>query len=130
MVQAAKVIANILNIKSKFTLLDLDRDELPSNFDTICLFSVIHHTKNLKENCLKISESCQRILIECRLHEKGKKPIKNSAGKINWVDTSVWNYCDEDELFSGFSELFPDFKVVRNLGYVDKGRFLLELMKQ
>lgn len=129
MVKAAKVIANILNVKSKFIVFDLDRDELPSNFDTICLFSVIHHSKNLSDNGIKIANACNRILIECRLHEKGKKPIVEN-GKISWESTSVWDYQDEEHLFKGLMNLFPNFRVLRKIGNADKGRILIEMVKK
>jgi SAM-dependent methyltransferase len=129
-VQAAKIISNILNIKSKFSVLDLDKDDLPAKFDTVCLFSVIHHTNNLEENCLKIAKSCRRILIECRLREKGKKPLKDIVGKLSWVDTTMWDYKNEESLFLGLSKLFPKFKVVRKIGKSDKGRIMIEMVKK
>lgn len=127
---AARMIANILGISAKFVALDIDSAEIPGKFDTVCLFSVIHHTRNLKENGRKIAQSCKRILIECRLSERGRKPVKDWLGRVKWVATSVWDYSDETELAKGLAELFPGFLVARNVGYADKNRMLLELSKK
>ena len=72
----------------------------------------------------------QRILIECRLAEHGKKPYVDANGEVRWMKTSVWNYSDEGAFFTGLSKLFPGFAVVRKVGQSDKNRILLELSKQ
>jgi hypothetical protein len=79
------------------------------------------------ENGRKIAQSCNRILIECRLTEHGRKPIKNQFGQAEWVATSVWDYPDEPTLVGGLAELFPGFVVKRKVGSADKNRMLFEL---
>lgn len=128
-VVAAKMIANIIGVKADFKALDLDNAEIPGTFDTVCLFSVIHHTQNLQENGRKIARFCKRILIECRLVEKGRKPVKDWFGRVKWVATSVWKYPDEIALAKGLEQLFPGFVFSRKIGGADKGRLLLELLK-
>ncbi len=129
-VVSARMIANILGVDATFLELDIDAKDLPGEFDTICLFSVIHHTRNLKENGEKIAQRCKRILIECRPVEHGRKPVRDQFGQIDWVTASVWNYQDEAELVEGMQELFPGFVVERKVGYADKNRILFEMVKK
>jgi SAM-dependent methyltransferase len=129
-VVSAKVIANILGIDANFIALDLDNADVPGKFDTVCLFSVIHHTQHINENGRKIAERCNRILIECRLAEHGRKPVKNRFGKVKWIDTSVWDYPNEEMLAKGLTRLFPGFTVKRKVGNADKNRMLYEMIKQ
>jgi len=128
-VAIAKMIANILGVKSKYKAVDLDDLDELDKFDTICLFSVIHHTTNIAKNGAMIADSCNRILVECRLHERGNKPIESDGG-IKWVRSTVWDYDNEDQLRIGLSKLFPMFEVLRNIGSADRDRFLFELVKK
>lgn len=126
---SAEMVANILGIKADFIALDIDNADLPGKFDTICLFSVIHHTQKVEENGQKIAKGCRRILIECRLTEHGRKPIHTQNGNVKWTDASVWSYPDEASLFQGLEKLFPGFVVSQKVGNADKHRILLELIK-
>lgn len=128
-INSAKIISNILGIKANFETVDLDKINKIENFDTICLFSVIHHTSNMRENGIKISKSCKRILIECRLGEHGKKPEINKYGKVYWKKSSSWDYNNEEELKKGLENLFPGFNVKKLVGYVDRSRMILEMCK-
>jgi protein-L-isoaspartate O-methyltransferase len=129
-VVSAQMVANIIGVSASFFSQDLDEVAALEPFDTICLFSVIHHTSNLEDNGRKIAAACKRILIECRLAEHGKKPYVDANGEVRWMKTSVWNYSDEGAFFTGLSKLFPGFAVVRKVGQSDKNRILLELSKQ
>ena len=128
-INSAKIISNILGIKAHFETVDLDEVAELDHFDTICLFSVIHHTRNMRENGIKISKSCNRILIECRLVENGKKPEINKYGKVCWKNSSNWNYNNMSELTKGLENLFPGFNLKTLVGYVDKNRMILEMCK-
>jgi 2-polyprenyl-3-methyl-5-hydroxy-6-metoxy-1,4-benzoquinol methylase len=130
LVTSAKIISNVFNYNIDYQFKDLDNVDELVVFDTICLFSVIHHTQNLYENGVKIANSCKRILIECRLRENGHKPIVSNRGKVKWVRSSIWDYDSENELIKGMEKLFPKFELSRVIGKADKGRFLLELTKQ
>lgn len=127
-INAAKIISNILGYNIEFKAQDIDDVPVSEYFDTICLFSVIHHTKNFKQNCINISNSCSRIIIECRLYEYGKKPIKKN-NKIKWIETSKWNFDSLDELYPYLENIFPNFKFIKNHGECDKGRYIIELKK-
>ncbi len=122
---AAKVIANITNKNINYSCMDLDFVEKLDFFDTIMLFSVFHHTRDPIKNAKKISSSCKRILIETRLSESGKQPIDGS-----WVDTTKWSFDNLNDLVFFLESIFEGFKLKRNLGFADKGRYVLELIKQ
>jgi SAM-dependent methyltransferase len=130
LVKAACMVNNILCNNIRFIRLNLDLHPIPAQFDTILLFSVIHHSKNLKENGRKIANACNRIIIECRLREGGKAPVTGTSGIVEWRETSSWNYNSLSELNSGLEDLFPGFKIKNNLGAVDKQRSIIELIKE
>lgn len=123
-VVAAKVVANILGRDIEYNCMDLDFTEDIGTYDTVMLFSVFHHTRNPEQNAKKIVRSCKRIIIETRLIENGKQPINGQ-----WVDTTRWSFQTLDELVSYLEKTFEGFKFTRNLGFVDKGRYVLELIK-
>lgn len=120
----AKMVANILGLPIEFKNVDLDAgDDLP-DLDTVMLFSVIHHTKNLEANCLRIANACQRIVIECRLQEGGMKPVNG-----RWQNTSFWDYDNVEEMVAGLEKLFPRFSLKKNHGQVDRSRYIMEFVK-
>jgi len=124
----SKYINNIDSFNINFHHIDLDNEKSISKFETVFLFSVIHHTKNLIENGKKISENSDRIIIECRLKEDGKKPILKDKRTI-WEISSSWNFANTDDLHSYLEELFPFHKVFKNHGKCDKSRYIIELKK-
>ncbi len=124
LIQSAKMIANILGKEVRYESHDMDSYNITENFDTVMLFSVIHHTQKMKENGNKIAKHCTRIIIECRLKESGAKPVDNG-----WVQTTVWNYDTVDHLVQGLEALFPNFKLKNNYGKVDRARYIMELEK-
>jgi|TARA_Y100000310_G_scaffold338771_1_gene429393 2-polyprenyl-3-methyl-5-hydroxy-6-metoxy-1,4-benzoquinol methylase len=120
-IYAARLIGHILRKEIEFECLDLDLEEIGSDYDTVMLFSVIHHTRNLEANALNISQRCHRIVIECRLEEHGAKPDDGT-----WIETSVWNCAGVGELVARLEGLFPGFTLKRNHGQVDRSRYILE----
>jgi len=125
MVLAARIIARITHRNIKYLPFDLDKDNISGKYDTITLFSVLHHTQNVEKNALKIAESCNRIIIECRLVEIGSKPVNGE-----WHKTTKWRYEDIDDLIRGLEKLFPGFSMVKNYGIGDKNRYVLEFVKR
>ena len=123
-VRGARIVANILGRDIRYDCLDLDREAVPDSYDTIMLFSVIHHTRNLEANGRAIAEHCRRIVIECRLQETGAKPEDGT-----WVGTSKWRYATFDEMVAGLEALFPGFGLAANHGQVDRDRYILEFAK-
>jgi len=124
-IRGCNILSHILGTDATFQYHDLDAGPVPGTFDTVLLFSVIHHTKNLRANALAISEQCRRIIIECRLAEGGMKP----TGSGGWQHTSGWNYATLPELVAGMEALFPGFKLAKNHGQGDRDRYMLELVK-
>jgi 2-polyprenyl-3-methyl-5-hydroxy-6-metoxy-1,4-benzoquinol methylase len=125
MVTAAGVISRITGRDIAFTCFDLDADDILGDFETIMLFSVLHHSSNIAGNARKVAAACSRIMIECRLFESGKKP--NQAA---WQETSTWNYSSLDDLIHALQELFPGFILKKNHGIGGKKRYILEFVKK
>lgn len=123
-IEAAKIINNILGYKIEYRLLDIDYDSIPNRYDTIMLFSVLHHTKYINRNAKKIANKCNRIIIECKLKENGSKPVK---GK--WLRSGSWNNLNIDRLIAFLERLFPKFKFKNNFGKVDRDRYILSFDK-
>jgi len=125
-VSAAKIVNNILKTNIVYESHDLDSHIFTEQFDTVMLFSVFHHTRNMISNGKKIAKNCNRVIIECRLVENGRKPDLKTR---EWHATSVWEYKNKEDLFKGLEEYFPSFFVYKDYGAVDKGRRIIELRK-
>jgi 2-polyprenyl-3-methyl-5-hydroxy-6-metoxy-1,4-benzoquinol methylase/GT2 family glycosyltransferase/Tfp pilus assembly protein PilF len=123
-VAGAKMVANILNKNIQFKWLDLDIGKIEEDYDTICLFSVIHHVKKFKQVTENIAQRCNRIIIECGLKEHGSKPIN---GK--WTNTSGWEFDSLQELTSYLEAEFVGFKFQKNHGNVDRNRGIITFVK-
>ncbi len=123
-ITAAKALSNILQKKVNFFKCDIDYETFEDNYDTICLFSVIHHTKYMERNAKFIASKCNRIIMECRLKELGQKPTSK-----NWVYTSKWDFETQKELTAYLENLFPGFKLEKIWGQGDRERFIITFNK-
>ncbi|EGV30542.1 Methyltransferase type 11 [Thiorhodococcus drewsii AZ1] len=123
-IRGAKMLSNIRGDGITFDCVDLDRAEELGSFDTVMLFSVLHHTQQVLRNAELIAKSCKRVIIECRLHEQGAKPVDG-----RWITTTAWSYEDVDHLIKGVSEFFPGFQLLNNHGQADRDRYVLELTR-
>jgi len=101
---------------------DLGKEILTSNYDTIMLFSVLHHINGMEFAIRQIRDHCERIIIECRVQEDGYQ------FKGKWRKTNKWSFSSIDELIA-YLECQFKFKFSRNYGAVDRGRRILELIK-
>ena len=124
-IDADKMVSHIIHKDAKFFKCDIDKERFNKDFDTICLFSVIHHTKFMSMNAKFLASKCKRIIIECRLKEYGEKPTVNG-----WVHTSAWELNSLNELYKYLEKLFPNFKFEKNWGQGDRDRFIITLIKK
>ncbi|MCP4328326.1 MAG: tetratricopeptide repeat protein [Alphaproteobacteria bacterium] len=124
-VNAARIISNIAHKPIEFRALDLDKSPIPGSFDTIMLFSVLHHTQDPPGNAKKLAAACRRFIIECRLVETGAKPIGDA-----WHTTSKWQFGTVEEMSAFLETLFPGFRLSRNYGQGDRGRYVLEFLNE
>ncbi|NTW43861.1 MAG: methyltransferase domain-containing protein, partial [Anaerolineaceae bacterium] len=125
MVTAAGIISRITHRNIEFICFDLDKNDIPGHFDTIMLFSVLHHSFDLSGNARKVAAACNRIIIECRAVESGKKP----EGQY-WQETTKWDYGDVNGLIEGLENLFLGFILKNNHGIGGKNRYILEFAKK
>ena len=124
-IRAARMLSNIRGDDINFACVDLDKAQEIDTFDTIMLFSVLHHTQKVPINARLIADACNRIIIECRLLERGAKPVN---GK--WINTTNWSYASLDEMIRGLEEYFPGFVLVKNHGQADRDRYVLEFSRK
>lgn len=120
-----RILSHILGNDITFLHHDLDSGPVPDEFDTVLLFSVIHHTRNMLNNAAHIAAQSRRIIIECRLEEGGLKPSQQAG----WQNTSGWNYSSVEEMVAGLEKLFPGFRLHKNHGQGDRERYVLEFTK-
>ena len=126
-IAGAKLIANVMGKEGlEFECLDIDNGGPMGHFDTILMFSVIHHTKYIQDNAARISKFCKRIILECRRHESGAKP----DGSSNWHGTTHWKHETVEDLIVGLEVLFPGFKHAKTHGQGDRDRYLFEFIKE
>jgi glycosyltransferase involved in cell wall biosynthesis len=121
----AKMIANILNKDIQFKCLDVDEATIEEEYDTICLFSVIHHVKKFKQVTDNIAQKCGRIILECALKEHGSKPI---GGK--WTATNGWDFNSPQEVVRYLETAFRGFKFQTSHGSVDRDRQIISFVKK
>jgi SAM-dependent methyltransferase len=121
----AKMVANLLNKDIQFKYLDLDTARIEEDYDTICLFSVIHHVKNFQQVTENISQKCNRIIFECRLQEYGAKPVQG-----RWVRASGWNFNCSQGLIDYLETAFKGFKFQKHYGSVDRQREIMTFVKE
>jgi len=126
-IKGAKILANIHNESTRFYHVDLDEQDILGYFDTVMLFSVIHHTSNIFENCKKVSENASRIIIECRLKESGAKPTYNTNS--DWVPANSWSFNDLASMKQGLMNLFKGFTCKTVFGPCDRKRYIIELVR-
>ena len=107
---------NNCNIKSG----DMSKDLLNKQFDTICLFSVLHHISNMNHAIEQVKNNANRILLECKLSEYGEV---YKDGK--WQRTNTWNYLNVDNLCEAFKIKFG-MKNSYVYGKVDRERYIIE----
>lgn len=124
-IAGAKILANIADKPDiEFSQFTLDNSGLIGHFDTVLLFSIIHRTRRVVETAGQIAKICNRIVIKCRLSERGEKPDKGV-----WVEASMWQHETVAELIAALEILFPGFHHCATLGQIDDEQYMLELKK-
>ncbi len=124
-VVGAKMVANILGKDITFAHHDMDEKRITEDYDSICLFSVIHHVKKFDEVTTNIAQRCNRIILEVALKENGSKPV---GGK--WTKTSGWEFTTVEQLVHCLEGVFSGFKLHSYCGSVDRDRHIMTLVKQ
>ncbi len=121
---AAKMVANILGKPITFSPMDIGDAVKLKTFDTIFLFSVLHHIHNMEGAISSISKDCKRIILECKLHEGGSKPTS-----FGWTSTNHWEFNNIANLTNFIESKFLNFKFEENYGQVDRGRYIFSFTK-
>lgn len=121
---AAKMVASILGKSIAFEAMDIGDAVKMRTFDTICLFSVLHHIQNMEGAIASISKGCNRIILECKLNEEGSKPTP-----FGWKRTNHWKFNRPEDLTDFIESRFAHFKLEKNYGQVDRERFIFSFTK-
>jgi len=124
-VKAAKIVANIVGKNIRFYHHDLDDKPLIEDYDTICLFSVLHHTRNVVKVAQNVAQHCCRIIVESKLTEVGRKFVNGQ-----WVNSSSWSCADVSGLIKYLKNLFPGFKYNAYYGICDRDRHILAFTRK
>src|SRR5204863_1373623 len=103
-VTAATLIARMAGRDIEYQRVDLDEDPLNTTWDTVVLLSVLHHCRRPEAAAAKIARACRRVIIECRLVERGKKP---QAGR--WQQSAEWQFADVESLVRYLESIFEGF---------------------
>ena len=125
---ASKMVSNILGKDIEYYHQDLDFTDELDKFDTIMLFSVLHHTRAPLKNAEKITKACSRIILECRLKEAGGKQPPNGEWEVS--NNFQWDFNTIESLVLFCETMFGGFKLKTNLGIADKQRYILEFIKE
>lgn len=124
-VKIAQIVANILGKKVTFRHMDIDKAVLEQTFDTVCFFSVLQHVEDLRKLGQTIVRFCDRIIIENRLSEFGRKPVNGV-----WKKTTSWYFEDLSQMTNFFETIFPGFRFAKCYGQADRRRYILEYLKR
>jgi hypothetical protein len=68
--------------------------------------------------------------LECRLDERGKKPVLNESGRQEWQKTTTWFFESEQQLNEALKKLFPSFTIFAKIGSCDKGPIIYQMDKR
>ena len=124
-VHGAQMIANILKKQINYYSLDLDKALDIPKVDTVLLFSVLHHTRDIEANAAKIAQACSRVILEVRPIERGSQPLS----KGRWERISGWELNDIQSLYKHCETLFPGFSFKKDWGSAGRNRRIIELIK-
>jgi SAM-dependent methyltransferase len=122
--RVAKMVANIVRKSIRFYSYDLDTCAISERYDTVCLFSVIHHVKNFSDVAHNIAGCCRRIIIECKLYESGSKFVNGQ-----WTPGSGWQCNSIPELIAYLERHFSGFKFDKYYGVGDRDRHILAFVR-
>lgn len=102
---------------------DLSKTPIEENYDTVILFSVLHHMSDINYAVEQIRKKCKRIIIECRRIENG---LIYSGKK--WIKINQWNFKNFDDLIDMLEKIFQ-FSFNKEYGEVDRDRRILEFVR-
>jgi hypothetical protein len=120
----ARFIRNIEGYK--YNLIQNFNDFLfvPNQKNTLILFSVLHHVRELDVFVKWVNNNFDRIIIECREYEIGKQNVDNQ-----WLTVQEWDFHDESNLLNYLLTLFSSFSKINCIGNSDKGRKIYEITR-
>jgi len=123
-IAAATIVSNILGKDVEFRAIDIGDAVKLEHYDTVCLFSVLHHVQDMEQAIKSLSQNCNRIIMECKLHEVGSRPTS-----LGWKRTNKWKFENIEGLVAFLESQFVNFKLEENYGLVDRNRYILSFIK-
>ncbi len=94
-------------------------------YDTVLLFSVLHHLRNPAAVAGQIAVAARRVIIEAALNESGSC-IDHRGRKAR---ASSWNFAYVEALTAHFLRMLPGFRFIANHGQGDRERYILEFSR-
>ena len=123
---AGQMINNSCSIfNSRIYNKDITKEKIDKQYDTVMLFSVLHHLSSFSHPIKEILGcGCKRIIIESRLVEQGMVYDGSS-----WKKTNKWVFKKLEDLIEYLEKMFVGFKLNKNYGLVDRNRYILEFVR-
>ena len=123
----ANSLANSAGLKIRHLKCDLEYDFPGEEFDTVLALGVLPHISNRADCAVRIIASgCQRILVECAAHEPGYR----WQGSLYHPIDNEWRFENAESLNAYLLDLFPEFKITKNLGGTASERVLYLLERE
>lgn len=123
-IRAAKIISNIIGKNITYEVCDMSTVNLDQKFDTVCLFSVFHHIRDIPHASSYISSHARRVILESRLRESGSVPEKRG-----WKRTNTWKFDSVSEMARYIESLLCGFHLEKEWGTVDRNRHILTFLQ-
>jgi len=123
---AGQMINNSCSIfNSRIYHKDITKDKIDRKYDTVILFSVLHHFEEFSHSVNEILNcGCKRIIIESRLVENG---MVYSDG--HWRKSSRWSFNNITDFIKFLEKMFVGFKFNKNYGHTERNRYILEFIR-
>lgn len=125
LLSGCRMVANMLGLAIDYRYLHFEYEALEERFDTVLLLSVLNCFKDRKAAAAKAAAlATRRILVEIKLDQQGWRRFNNHFQHLPAGVLPDW----EAAAFE-MDALLPGFRFYQDLGEVDGGGHVLELLR-